>query len=233
MSQPTPQRRSPIIQALLSITVAPSANPALESLLLFCDGERREYPTLQPTQERTDKAAPTGFVGTSKDEHRRYEARQDAFVFLWLGAYPGWETFQKEAARLWARYQTRLTPLHLTRLRLQTRSRFDLPGDSVSLDEYFNTYPEVSAGIEGAMTHFRMTATCPHPALHSELMLTVEPIAVPEHPGASILLEIELTRLAVLPQPTDAVWPVFEELQKLSETTMNACITQKTQELLR
>ena len=100
------------------------------------------------------------------------------------------------------------------------------------LNEYLRTYPEVSLDLPQGLSGLFMQLTIPQADIKSMLQLT-EALIEPSRPEvASIVLDVDLFRTEDIPPDEQAVWDFFEVLRDRKNDVFEACITEKTRELI-
>jgi uncharacterized protein (TIGR04255 family) len=78
-----------------------------------------------------------------------------------------------------------------------------------------------------------MQVTLPAPAVGGLVTLT-ETVAVPQVPGTtSLVFDLDLYRTEQLPQDEDGLWNLLERFRDEKDAIFEACITDKTRELIK
>lgn len=238
--------RTPIIEAIIDLRIEPPDHLPLEILERCQAGEETAYPTKKTLKmaqlslggaggsfSQTASTEPIGFTFKSIDDKRIFQARRDGFSMHQLAPYPGWEAFRNEARRLWTIYQERIRPLKVIRLAVRFINRLDLPGSEVDLKDYLKTSPEVSPELSQPLASFLMQFVVPQKDMGGMLRLTETSVAPVDPSTTAIALDIDLSRQQDMPTDEEEIWAFFEELRRRKNAIFEACITDKTRELLR
>ena len=237
-------RRAPITEAIIDLKVKARDGWTLPMVEKVRVGEEAAYPGTRQTAiaqelvevgERVAASATqqqTGFAFVSADQKQVFQARLDGFTFNRLAPYESWEPFRNEAQRLWAVYRERLEPAAVTRLAVRYINRFDLPGATVEMKEYFRTAPEISPDLPQVMNGFFMRVQIPQDDLGGQLLIN-QTIIPPARPGVvSVALDINLFRDGDVPGDEAVIWQFFERLHRRKNEVFEACITDRTRELI-
>jgi len=239
--------KAPITEAIIDLRVQPRADLKTDELDSVRSGEESMYPNRGMTYEAlgmmevrvgvsasaSARQDQTGFKFTTADGKYIWQCRRNGFTFSRLSPYESWEPFRDEARRLWGLYRERLKPLAVQRLAVRYINRLDIPAERIDIKDYFRTMPEVSPDLPQALAGFFMQLRIPHEDLFSE-MLVNQTIVPPSQPNmVSFILDIDLFRTADVPTDEEAVWRFFEQLHVRKNEVFEACITDRTRELIR
>jgi uncharacterized protein (TIGR04255 family) len=185
------------------------------------------------TVAQAESAEHIGFMFKSRDEKQIFQAQRDGFTLNRLAPYPGWSVFQGEARRLWNMYRKQAQPRKVVRMAVRYINRLDLPGPGVDLKQYLKTVPEVSPEMAQPIASLLMQLGIPQSEIRGMLQLTEALVPSPGPEMASIALDIDLFRTEEIPAEEDRLWGLFEELRRCMNKVFEACITDKTKELIR
>lgn len=234
--------RSPIVEAIVAFQVELPESVKVADLESCQD---RAYPGKKVLDCPTDSdemdtegstpagARSRGFLFSSADGKQLYQARSDGFTMHRLAPYEGWECFRDEARRLWAVYRRIARPRKLARVAVRTINRLDLPLPVVEMKDYLRTSPEVSPDLPQGLAGFFMQLNIPQPDVGSTLLLR-ETIVPPPAPGvASVVLDIDLFRIEVIPSGDAAMWTFIDSLRTRRNEIFEACITDRTRERIQ
>lgn len=237
--------KAPITEALIDIQVE-GAEGLTPLLLAGCQNPvLSEYPTKrelktnfaqfklgsQPTVSATSEDV--GFAFVSPDGKQLFQVRTNGFTANRLAPYASWETFSQEARRLWNIYRETAKPIRITRIALRYINRIDIPTPQVELKDYFHTSPEVAKGLPQSMAGFFMQILLPLDDAKASVNI-VETVVEPPQPGTvSVILDLDFFRTQELPVTEEEVWDLFEVLRVKKNVVFDACITEKTKELIR
>jgi uncharacterized protein (TIGR04255 family) len=223
----TPRRysRSPITEAIIDFQVELPEGVELAEL------ERCQDPAYPGKQAPTAALGP-GFRFASGDEKQFYQVHLDGFTLYRLAPYPGWEPFRDEARRLWAIYRQTVRPRKVTRIAVRYVNRLDLPLPA-ELKDYLQTSPQVSPDLPQGVAGFYLQLTIPQQDIKSTLLLR-EALGAPAVQGViSVVLDIDLFRTDAIPADEDGLWAFLESLRGRKNEIFEACITDRTREVIQ
>lgn len=235
--------RAPITEALIDLRVELPDGVTLATLIDVHSSIKADYPMLQELMifqgqmlagasvGATASQTQVGYIFSSSDQKQIFQARLDSFTFSQLAPYDRWETFRNEAQRLWSIYQSATKPKRVSRLALRYINRLDLPLPVKDLKDYLRTVPEVSPDLPQGLNGYFMQLQIPQEDLRAMLILNQALIPPPSLDVVSVLLDIDLSREIELPD-TVAVWDVLEQLHTRTDQVFEACITDRTRELI-
>jgi uncharacterized protein (TIGR04255 family) len=186
--------------------------------------------------ERVSTSASTqhlGFVFASADSKQVFQVRIDGFAMSRLAPYDCWQSFRDEARRLWNTYRQVAKPSTIQRLGVRYVNRLDLPLPVLEMKDYLRTVPEVSPELPRGLAGYFMQLNIPQDDIRSTLLLNETIIEPPDPSVVSIVLDIDIFRTADLPPDDDALWSFFETLHLRKNQVFEACITDRTRELIR
>jgi uncharacterized protein (TIGR04255 family) len=174
-----------------------------------------------------------GYRFASADEKQLYEARFRGFAVYGLAPYRGWEPFRDEARRLWQIYRQVARPRQVLRVALRYINRFDLPSPVVEMKDYLRTCPEVSSDLPQQLAGFSLQLDIPQPDIKGTLVLREWTIPPPAPGVASAILDIDLFRSDEVPQDDAGLWALLETLRTRKNKVFEACITNRTREVIQ
>jgi uncharacterized protein (TIGR04255 family) len=240
MAQIGQYSKPPLVEALIDFQVTPATGFVTASLAACHDPVRADYPLSQPLRlafghfmfgEQVSAAATAQDIGyrfAAADGLKIFLARPDGFTHNRLAPYPGWEPFRSEARRLWSVYRDVARPVAVRYI-----NRLDIPLPAIELKDYLRTVPEISPDLSQGVAQFFMQVTLPAPAVGGLVTLT-ETVAVPQVPGTtSLVFDLDLYRTEQLPQDEDGLWNLLERFRDEKDAIFEACITDKTRELIQ
>lgn len=245
MNQSGQYSKPPLREALLDIQVELPAGFSLNTLEACHEKVALEYPksnALPQTHARIEHGngvatsntfQPMGFRFASADGLQLFQARRDGFTHNRLAPYQGWEPFSQEARRLWAIYREVTTPQRLKRIAVRYINRFDIPGKHVDLKQYFRTSPEIAPDLPQDMDGFFLQVTLPVKDAQAALTLTQTVVPSDQPDVVSIIFDLDLFRTEDIPSSEGELWDLFELFRDKKDAYFEACITDKTRELIR
>jgi uncharacterized protein (TIGR04255 family) len=238
---------APITEAIIDLRAASRNDVSMERLsaanasvektyplrgdIFYVHGLVESDPGGEPTRSEGHEQA--GFKFTSQDEKYVWQSRRDGFTLSRLAPYENWEPFRDEARRLWDLYRAQVVPELVSRVALRYINRIDIPTETVDLQDYFRTFPQVSPDLPQMLGGFFMQLMLPQPEFKSVAIVN-QTIIPPPRPGViSIVLDIDIFREAEVPQDEPETWNIFERLHVLKNRVFEACITDKTRNLFQ
>lgn len=236
---------APIVEAVLDIRVSSDRPPTLSVLESIQREFNADYPKrsnrVQMTSEilAGDSVASSmsqrqiGFLFASDDDRQVFQVRLDGFSVSRLAPYDRWGTFVAEAKRLWAAYRQTVKPTAATRLALRYINRINLPLPVRDFGDYLRTLPEISPDIPQGLAGYFMRLEIPQDEIGTMLVLTealLPTSAADETVG--VLLDSDVFRPVNITDDLE-IWSCFEELRLKKNEVFEACITDKTRELIR
>jgi len=237
--------RAPISEALIDIRIAPSAEVGLDQLAAVGIGEGG-YPTRRDAfifqahvtggQHVSASAAqqPIGHLFVSSDERQVFQVRLNGFTFSRLAPYESWSQLRDEARRLWSNYRKVLASATVSRVAVRYINRLDVPFATVELRDYLNTVPEVSPGLpHSALQGYFMQLQIPQPDIEGMLVIN-ETLVPPLQPNeVSVILDIDLFHDEQHAPTEKEIWSRLEQFHSRKNEVFEACITDRTRELIR
>ena len=171
-------------------------------------------------------------VYISADSRQIVQARLDGLSFSRLRPVIVGSLFEMRPNGSGSAIAVALPLPQVTRLAVRYINRLDLPGEHAELKDYFRTTPEVSPELPQTMNGFFLRV---HPleALGGQLLIN-QTIVPPVKPNtAAVVLDIDLFRDTDVPQDDNDIWDYFECLHERKNEVFEACITDRTRELIR
>lgn len=235
--------RAPITEALIDIRAVLPDEVTLATLMDVHSSIKTDYPMLQDflmlhgqmvagaSVGATASQTQVGYIFSSSDQKQIFQARLDGFTFSQLAPYDRWETFQKEAQRLWSIYQSVTKPKLINRLALRYINRLDLPLPVGELKDYLRTVPEVSPDLPQGLSGYFMQLQILQEDISAMLILNQALIPATTPEVVSVLLDIELSRGIELPD-LETTWEILEQLHNRIDQVFEACITDRIRELI-
>jgi len=239
--------RAPILEAVIDIHVRLPADVGLEALSTIPWDDAGRYSVRLPRfrgdiRFQTDARTPVvsaeqtqiGFVSRDEDRKQVVQSRLDGYAFSKLAPYERWEPFCEEARSLWKKYCEVTHPLGITRIAVRYINRLELPLPFDDFREYLRTYPEVSSDLPQGLSAFLLQIKIAQDDLPDGMLILNEGLMESSRPDvAPVLLDIDLFRPVVFSAQGDEVWAAIEQLHQRKNSVFEACITDKTRELIR
>jgi uncharacterized protein (TIGR04255 family) len=162
--------------------------------------------------------------------------RAGGFTFSRLAPYQSWPPFRSEARRLWEVAQPVVKSEVVTRVAVRYVNRLELPLPFGDFKEYLRTVPEISPSLSQGLSAFFMQLHMPQPDISAVavLNLRLEPVAAePLQKSVTVILDVDLFKESEIPQNDEGLWALFEQLHVKKNEIFEACITDRTRELIR
>lgn len=235
-------KNPPVIEAFVFIRVAPATAPiaALEGVIPEVPiryPNRQSVSTsaftidLQNPKDASTTAQQIGYRYASEDNTKVVQVRTDGFVFSRLAPYPadGWDEWTPEARQLWARYNAVVRPKSVTLLQVRYANRIPVPTVPWRPMDYLTTYPWIGPGLP-VMAQYILRAEFPISKIPgARLAVNQGTLYDPTSPpGASILLDLEVSKSVELKPDDPEVWDTIEVLHRCETEAFEACITDTT-----
>ena len=175
---------------------------------------------LLPTACNSSRRAPTVFSFNHVSEQQ--------------GDYGSWEQFSRAVREVWEIYAKSRAPEFITRLALRTINQFHLgqePGEALLVSDYFAFRPLWDGEKLGDAGGFQ-TRMAFRQDNGATLLISQE--TAPQDGSNTVLLDIDtfFDNLR-LPARNDEVWQKAQELRDIKNRAFEACLTDKTRELIR
>lgn len=247
MAKP-PYRKAPITEALIDIRVEMLSETTLSTLLEIYSQIQEEYPIREEmfavkgklefgsSISTTTSQTAIGYRFISTDGQQILQARLDGFTFSRIAPYEAWDLFRDEAYRLWHLYKT-ITNFNLVkRVAIRYVNRLDLPHNQSYFDfkDYLRTVPEVSTDLPQGLSGYFMQLQIPQDDLGGILVLNQALVPPEQLNTVSVLLDIDVYCLVDFSKDNDdACWNLLEKLRQRKNEIFEACITDKTREVIK
>jgi uncharacterized protein (TIGR04255 family) len=241
--------KAPITEALIDIQVEMPASFSFEQLNAIKALVSDDYPHPQqrqlgqaqfligPELKASTTNKPFGIQFFSPDRLQVFQANVNGFAFSRLEPYQSWEFLRDEARRLWAIYRATAMPTRITRMAVRYINQFHFPAvTSMEPDDYLNTFPELSKWLPEELrgvSNFSMTLHLPQTDLGATLIVNEALSGPAQENSVPIILDLDLfVDNPALGNDSD-MWNLFERLRERKNLYFEACITDKTRELIR
>lgn len=240
-----PYSKAPITEALIDIQVTLPSGATVADLANVGIGEDTGYPHRRnrfaiqgeiAIGEQIGTAARQTHVGydfLSRDERQIVQVRLNGFTLSRLAPYDRWKTFREEAHRLWTLYRAVAEPASIDRVAVRYINRLNLPYPMEDLKDYLRTVPEVSSDLPQGLSGYLMQLAIPQEDIKADLLLNEALLPPPSPNMASVLLDIDLFRNLKDSIEEDELWGLLDQLRVRKNDVFEACITERTRELIR
>jgi uncharacterized protein (TIGR04255 family) len=243
MQAPKHYSHAPITEALIDIQVKLPPGVKLDNLAQVYSSIQAEYPQHEEvllfegqmiagaSVGATESQSPIGYIASRDDQKQILQLRFDAFAFSRLAPYDCWENFRDEAKRLWNIYHSLIHPETIVRLALRYINRLDIPLPVSDIKDYLRTFPEVSPDLPQGLSGYFMQLQIPQENLGIMLVLNQAIVPPPTPDFVSLILDLELFIKEDIPHD-EKLWQILEQMHEQKNIAFEACITQRTRELI-
>ncbi|QKQ75564.1 TIGR04255 family protein [Nostoc sp. TCL240-02] len=240
-------KKSSITEALIDIRVDASSEAEIPTLKNIQQSILSQYPVDEEiieiqgqfeggsniTATATASQAVVGYRFISHDMKQIFQARLNGFTFSRLAPYERWENLQNEAQRLWDIYRAVIKPKNVNRVAVRYINKLDLPLPMNDFKDYLRTLPEVSPDLSQGLSDFFMQLQIPQEDIGGMLLLNEVIIPPSGDDLVSMVLDIDLFCNVNFPGDGIAHWDLLEKFRVRKNEIFEACITDKTRELLK
>lgn len=181
-----------------------------------------------------------GYTFVTEDGKQIFRARIDSFNFSVMQPYGSWESFRREARRLWDLFKEVSGVEEISRVAVRYINQINIPTSvSANLDEYLNVYPEIPDNMpSGLVTNsFFMQVQLWQSDLDCMLVINEAPGLPPDENIASVRLDFDLFQERYgNPRKVDddvELWDYLEKLRDRKNDVFEASITEKTRRLIK
>ena len=240
--------RPPVLEALVDIQVEPRPELSFADLDAVMQDERAAYPVRQEVFFSSFLLNPVartvapegnalhGYRYDTQPAGAVAQLRLNGLTFSRLAPYPrdGWDEWQPEARRLWAKYWDGTHPAGVTRIAVRYINQIRIPHSEFLPQHYFRTYPLLADELGSPITGFLLRAELPQADLEGATLVLSQGIVQGSEPGVlPVLLDLDASRVTDLPPESDALWREIGVLHERVNSAFEACITDATRELFR
>ena len=240
-------KNAPITEALIDIRVELPAGFGFDQLQeirkSLVDGYSREETftmamatfSFGAEAQASAQQKKQGLKFWSADDKQVFQARLDGFTFSRLQPYETWERLRDEARRLWDVYRELAKPARITRVAVRYINQLNFQGSRVEPGDYFKTFPLLTPELPKELRDFGpfvMSLHLPQPDLKGTLVINEASVQPTKPDMLPIILDIDL--FVERPEVDDeqSLWDFFEKLRDRKNLYFEACITDKTRELI-
>lgn len=240
--------KAPITEALIDIRVELSPELRFEDLQAVKKHVSSDYPREEtrnlaegmiqfgPSLQASAQQKPWGLMFRNESNNQVLQVRLDGFTFSRLEPYQDFEHLKAEARRLWDIYRELVRPKKITRVAVRYINQLNIPGTIVEPEDYLNTYPHLASQLPAELRDFGpylMRLPVYQHDLKGVLVLN-EAMTPPKMPDTiSMVLDLDLYVEMPRVNNEEELWAFFDRLRDRKNLYFEACITDKTRELIR
>jgi len=178
---------------------------------------------------------PWALLFRNQENNQVVQFRLDGFTFSRLEPYENWERLSSEARRLWGVYREVAGKQKIARIAVRYINLFKLPGDKVEPEEYLNIFPQVPQTLPEELRNFgpfSMSLPMGQPDLKGVLVINQRNALMAEPGIVPIVVDFDLYVDDPPVSGEDELWAFFQKLRERKNLYFEACITDKTRELI-
>lgn len=234
---------APIREAIFDIRITPLEQNSIEKLEQIHELIKDDYPEKKKQISFTGKiefrdnkheiqnesnSEIRGFLFSNKKHNRQIQARIDGFTFNMLQPYSNWETFSKEAFRIWEIYDRAINPDNISRIAIRYINKINIPLPFDNFQEYIINMPPIPTCLPQTFKNFFMQIEVPCDTEEANVLLT-ETIEQPSGDKLPLILDIDVYKTLNIDKNNLADY--FNTFRDLKNKTFESCITDKTRSL--
>jgi uncharacterized protein (TIGR04255 family) len=239
--------KAPITEALIDIRVELSSQMRFEELHGIRQYVSHDYPREEtrnlgegiiqfgPSVQASAQQKPWALMFRNRNNNQVLQVRLDGFTFSRLEPYEDFEHLRDEARRLWDIYRELIHPKKITRIAVRYINQLNLPGERVEPEDYLNTFPHIPEELPPELRDFGpflMNLRMLQPDLNGVMVIN-EGNTLPKTPD-TVPIVLDLDLFVENPSVTNEqeLWALFDKLRARKNLYFEACITDKTRELI-
>jgi uncharacterized protein (TIGR04255 family) len=170
-----------------------------------------------------------GFRIQSEVKPHIAQLNRDGFLFSRLHPYETWESFIREALRLWQIYVEMARPTQVQRISLRYINRIDLPPKVMEFEDYIQPAPQPPQNMNVpfyGFLHQDMLAV-PGRDYSINIIRTIQQPVDPATHGLGLILDITVMTTQPFPLESEALHKRLPEVRWLKNEVFYGSITQK------
>lgn len=172
---------------------------------------------------------------TDNGNSRVLQIRDVGFTYSHLPPYTAWENFRGEAEPLWHNFVKFCKPVKVHRCAVRYINKIVMPIPRFDAEDYFNIYPtipkQISQDISGLFMQLVMPQTDLDETSTAVINVTFDTSSGPSTPA--IVLDFDIYKSVELDPNSPEIWEVLEIFRARKNELFEACITDKTREIIR
>lgn len=158
---------------------------------------------------------------------------REGFSFSRLKPYDNWDSFSKEAVRLWELHTRLAAPIEVSRLGVRFINRLDVPVSGLAFEDYFNSLPKppVNLGSLGFLFHDILSVPG-HPYVTNRIR-TFQPPEGENAPTLGLLLDIDVAMPGPIVPESGKIAVRLAEMHWVKNQVFFGSVTEKALNLCR
>ena len=248
-SPPKRYKNAPITEAVIEIRIQPPERFDKTAVERLAESFKLDFTKQAPmrllqmgvaaqsqSEEAVSFTSSQGIIGyrlSKADDSRILQVRRDGLAYSHMAPYTEWATFRTEARPLWEKYRAAVPDVKLARCALRYINRVDIPAIKIEPYDYFTLYPKIPEQLpQQDVMGMAMNLQMPQHDLECVAVIN-QALLEPVKPGhISIVLDIDVFRLGIESWQDSEVWTFLDKLRDRKNEIFEACITDRTRELI-
>lgn len=241
--------KAPIAEALIDVRISNPEGATVDVLTKIASALAPKFPTRHPIQhfevgfqadnqqgsaQFINNQAPMGWRLLSKENDRVLQLQRIGFTYSHLPPYSNWSAFRDGARGCWNEFKAFLPDQRASRIAVRVINRIPVPDEPYFLHHYVNLYPNLPAKDfpSGLIASFvQVQLNIPHVFPDARAILNVNS-GQRDANGPYLLLDIDLFVERNV-EKDDEVWSILEKFGVEKDVIFEACITDKTREVIK
>jgi uncharacterized protein (TIGR04255 family) len=170
--------------------------------------------------------SPLGYKLTSSDGLRIVLLRPNGITNSILAPYNGWEQLLSQARTVLAEAKRIIGRREIQRLGVRYINRLDIPSIDFNMRDWVNVDVVLPLNFDGALSEFGARFVVPSSEGLS-VILALQTVPSPLIDHSSLMLDIDVSRDAVIENSDDALWPLLEAIRSRKNAIFESCITDR------
>lgn len=244
-----PQRLSnaPIVEAMVTILVAPSEQGSTVSLDQFQQGLETRFPRKQPryhldiqftSQPETEAVSPSvsprpkELLLLSPEGKRAVQVGPGRFAFSVINDYSTWDDLLRETQELWQRYRAVFGPQRVLRLGVRYINRLHLPLAGASPSDLLNVFPAWPDRLPLTRSLMQLSTLDENTGAEAVVTQIVEP-STEQDTGFLVTFDTDAGCAVDLAPDDDTLWDQLQPLRDLKNRIFFDAFTDRALEKYR
>ena len=172
-------------------------------------------------------------LSTEKND-RVLQMQRAGFTFSHLAPYTEWGNLRDEAKDAWKVFCEECHPKFVTRVATRAINRIEIPSGKIEPEDYFHLCAKIPKGIPQDVTGMFLQLQMPQSDIGAVALVNHALVDNPAPNQISFLLDLDLFRQQTQIEPgADELWELVEQLHERRNDLFEACITDRTRELIK
>ena len=243
-------RNAPITEAMIDLRVELPPDFDLDVIRRLHAKLRSNYPNIQERfrlqsefqfevgKDSKSSAVQTqdGYTFTSKDKLNVLQAHTSGVTFSRLKPYKNWESFYKEAKRVWNIFSEGTHPVSITRIATRFVNRLELPLPVRDLKDFLTSVPDIPPRLPQQLISFVSRVVIPEPRLGALAVITQASQDRNEDDSkdiAPVLLDIDVFKESHFEPDGKQAWTMLDDFREVKNRIFFESITEKLENIYK